>query len=908
MTRLFHAFAEPHGPPQCTRIQLQCALGVVVLCLGLMLADGTAGAQNATVTENQLPGTPPATWDISGIGDPSIQGFATDISYNRGDVARFKIKTNASAYTVDIYRLGYYQGNGARRVSAGVVTATLPQTQPTDLTDVATGLVDCGNWAESAHWSIPVNAVSGIYIARLKRTDTQGASHIVFIVRADSSRSDLLFQTSDATWQAYNSYGGNTLYIGNTSNPGGHASKVSYNRPMYLRAGGGGSAFVGDGLFNAEYPMVRWLEANGYDVSYTTNVDTDRRGALILRHKAFLSVAHDEYWSAGQRANVTAARNAGVHLAFFSGNEVYWKTRWEASIDGSGTAYRTLVCYKEGTLGDNSCGGKCDPVAATWTGLWRDGCSFTPPADGCVPENTLTGQMSWAVSNGTIRVPATYKYLRFWRNTSVAALTSGQHATLTPNSLGYEWDWEQYPDSYPAGRILLSETFLNGHTHHLSLYRHPSGALVFGAGTVQWSWGLDGVHERGGSIPSTDMRQATVNLFADMGVQPATLQPGLVPATASTDATAPVSTITYPASGAQLPENNTVTIMGTASDLSGAVAGVEVSVDGGTTWRPAVGTAGWTYTWTPTALGAATIKCRGFDDSGNMEQAGSPPVANAVSVNSVAPASPTYPCSIFPADAPAVGSVSNDGSGIEVGLKFRTTVDGYVTGVRFWKNAGDFGTYTGHLWSGAGTLLAEGPFAIDTTAGWKQAVFGTPVAIMAGQFYVASSHNPAGWYSETHPYFANAFVHAPLQVLADGEHGPNGIFAYSAIPVFPNQSFLATNYWVDVVFYAASSLGAPANDGPPAAFALYGGAPNPFTRSTVLAFDLPRAAQVRLEVFDVNGRRVRTLLSEPKSAGRHSVVWDGRDDRGSIAPAGVYLTRAQTGSLQTGVRRLVRLP
>ena len=102
-----------------------------------------------------------------------------------------------------------------------------------------------------------------------------------------------------------------------------------------------------DWLFNAEYPMVRWLEANGYDVSYSTGVDTDRRGELIPNHKVFMSVGHDEYWSGEQRANVEAARDAGVHLAFFSGNEIFWKTRWENSMDGSNTPYRTLVCYKE---------------------------------------------------------------------------------------------------------------------------------------------------------------------------------------------------------------------------------------------------------------------------------------------------------------------------------------------------------------------------------------------------------------------------------------------------------------------------------------------------------------------------------------------------------------------------------
>ena len=151
---------------------------------------------------------------------------------------------------------------------------------------------------------------------------------------------DLLFQTSDTTWQAYNSYGGNSLYTGS---PAGRAYKVSYNRPFNTRSVDNGQ----DWVFNAEYPMVRWLEANGYDVSYITGVDSDRRGALIRNHRVFLSVGHDEYWSGAQRANVEAARDAGVHLAFFSGNEVFWKTRWENSIDGSDTPYRTLVTYKE---------------------------------------------------------------------------------------------------------------------------------------------------------------------------------------------------------------------------------------------------------------------------------------------------------------------------------------------------------------------------------------------------------------------------------------------------------------------------------------------------------------------------------------------------------------------------------
>ena len=301
---------------------------------------------NAIVAENCLPGNPDSDWDVSGAGDPSIQGFATGISVNQGDTVFFKINTNARAYTIDIYRMGYYSGMGARKVTSVKPSVALPQAQPACLNDPSTNLVDCGNWAVSASWQVPANATSGIYFAHLIRTDTGGDSHIVFIVRNDSSHSNILFQTNDESWQAYNYYGGGSLYgpSSNTFDLNNRAFKVSYNRPFFTRAFGDESATW---VFGAEYPMVRWLESNGYDISYFTGADAARNGNLIQNHKVYLASGHDEYWSGPQRANVEAARDAGVNMAFFTGHEVFWKTRWENSIDGSNTSYRTLVCYKE---------------------------------------------------------------------------------------------------------------------------------------------------------------------------------------------------------------------------------------------------------------------------------------------------------------------------------------------------------------------------------------------------------------------------------------------------------------------------------------------------------------------------------------------------------------------------------
>ena len=190
-------------------------------------------------------------------------------------------------------------------------------------------------------------------------------------------------------------------------------------------------------------------------------------------------------------------------------------------------------------------------------------------------------------------------------------------------------------------------TYGNGTvTHYLTQYRAPSGALVFGAGTIQWSWGLDASHDRGSAAADLRMQQATVNLFADMGVQPATLRQGLVAASASTDATPPTSTIASPTAGSTLAVGTPVTISGSASDGGGVVGGVEISVDGGTSWHPAVGRSSWSYVWTPPSSGTFTIRTRAVDDSGNLQApgagitvtAGTVPDTTAPTVSAVSPA------------------------------------------------------------------------------------------------------------------------------------------------------------------------------------------------------------------------------------------------------------------------------
>ena len=208
-----------------------------------LLAAAAATSTNPIVLENQKQGNPQSEWDIDGAGSSNIEGFATDISVNNGNRIDFKINTNSSNYRIDIYRMGYYGGMGARKVAT--IQHTGVQNQPAPLRDATTGLVDAGNWSVSASWDVPADAVSGVYIAKLVRQDgTSGANHIPFIVRDDSSTSDIVFQTSDTTWQAYNGWGGANFYGGNgpaTGQGAGRAYAVSYNRPIATRGGIGTS-------------------------------------------------------------------------------------------------------------------------------------------------------------------------------------------------------------------------------------------------------------------------------------------------------------------------------------------------------------------------------------------------------------------------------------------------------------------------------------------------------------------------------------------------------------------------------------------------------------------------------------------------------------------------------------------
>ena len=276
----------------------------------------------------------PATRRASGTSaaraTPSIQGFATDISVNRGETVQFKIDTTATAYRLDIYRLGYYGGNGARKVATVQPSAALPQTParlPEPDADDRTGRLR----------QLGACRPPGRCRRRGLRASTSPSScangHAA--ARATSSSSSATTTATPTCCSRPPTPPGRpttaTAATASTDSPGrlsgaGRAYKVSYNRPFTTR----GVPTPEDWLFNAEYPMIRWLERNGYDVSYITGVDTRSPRRRDPRAQGLpLGRPRRVLVRPAARERRGRARDAGVNLAFFSGNEIFWKTRWE---------------------------------------------------------------------------------------------------------------------------------------------------------------------------------------------------------------------------------------------------------------------------------------------------------------------------------------------------------------------------------------------------------------------------------------------------------------------------------------------------------------------------------------------------------------------------------------------------
>jgi hypothetical protein len=197
-------------------------------------------------------------------------------------------------------------------------------------------------------------------------------------------------------------------------------------------------------------------------------------------------------------------------------------------------------------------------------------------------------------------------------------------------------------------------------------------------------------------------------------------------------------------------------------------------------------------------LTLVTVDSRAFDDSGNFEIPSSGATVTILG-------SPTCPCSLWNASSVPPQADDGDAGAVELGMRFRADLNGYVTGVRFYKASLNTGTHVGRLWSNTGTLLAKVTFTGESASGWQQATFASPVAISANTTYVVSYHAPHGHYTGIDGFFANSLDNPPLRGLRDGVDGANGVYQYGS-GGFPTETYESEAYWVDVVFITAPPL------------------------------------------------------------------------------------------------------
>lgn len=449
-------------------------------------------AGSPVALENTRPGN--SGWVLSDPADHEVEGYASATSIQRGETLHFYIHSTDPHVTVAIYRMGWYGGIGARLVRGGINLPGMRQPMPGP--DPVTGLIEC-NWQKTYTLNTktddPREWLSGVYLAKLTGTSSGKQSYIIFVIREDDRRSDFLFQSSVTTFQAYNNWGGKSTYPSNSLKEQ-WARKVSFNRPYARSQHPRGGSGTGAGEFLTalsihptrplstagwEYNMMRWLERNGYDVTYSTDIDTHSRPDFWKGHKAWLSVGHDEYWSQDMRRHVEEARDHGIGLGFFSANTCYWQIRFEPSSI-TGEPNRTMVSYKETALTEDPYALDGDPANDHLvTVQWRD-----PPVNR--PEYELIGVMYETVPvDGDILVTLPAHPL-------FAGVNLPSDHRL-PGLLGYEID-RAFPNG-PAGLTVLAHSPYerDGKVLHgdMTLYEAPSGARVFATGTIQWSWGLD---------------------------------------------------------------------------------------------------------------------------------------------------------------------------------------------------------------------------------------------------------------------------------------------------------------------------------------------------------------------------------------------------------------------------------
>jgi hypothetical protein len=500
-----------NNPPELNRRDLLKSAAATALVSALnpvLTRAGTTPARPDLIKhENESPGT--RDWMATNVRidpgtkyrSPWIEGFASKTSVRPGGTISLHVSTNpASPFVIDLYRLGYYQGHGGRHLRQlgpfkGVVQPD-PPVGPMRLRECA--------WEPCATLTIPDDWASGVYLGKLTAEREKAQSYVIFVVR-DDRKADFLFQVSDTTWNAYNRWPSQfSLYDdGKKVWYWGPDVQTSFDRPygkycQILDA----PLSVGSGEFLLwEFPLAFWMEQQGYDVSYISNVDTHADPAGLRRAKGFLSVGHDEYWSLEMFNQVKQAVVDGLNVAFLSGNSICGVSPLLPATDGRPHRIITRV----GRYGS--------PQQVELDNGFPEEALFKENGPN---EATLMGARSTYPTTGgadwICRKPD------HWLFTG----TGMQEGDGIPGLVG--WEWHGDPAPIPGLEIVASGTTTSPRgegTYTATLYPGPKGNLVFNAATIWWA---DGLSEPPGYVrpsvyttpkgPDPRVQRITANLLA----------------------------------------------------------------------------------------------------------------------------------------------------------------------------------------------------------------------------------------------------------------------------------------------------------------------------------------------------------------------------------------------------------
>jgi hypothetical protein len=464
-------------------------------------ADGVAAGW--VTAENTLPGT--GAWNITGPQTPDgIMGYSNLVQAQVGQVVTLYVSTRAPSFHVEAYRMGYYQGLGGRLIWTSPTVAGV--VQPSCPADVGTNMVHC-NWQSSVSFTLTNSWVQGQYLLKLVGSGGQ-QGYVPFTVWDPTSRATYVIMSGVLTDQAFNAFGGYDLYQGATPCApqvypcSTRARVVSFDRPY--AEGDGASSYL-----TLEYPLTRFAEMHGLDVTYWTDITLSTNGNLLTDHKVLISPGHDEEWSLEMRQATEAASSRGVNLIFFGASPVLRKVRLEPSALGPD---REMVNYRD-PASDPLMGVDNAEVSQNWWGQL--------PADR--PDSDLVGADYVGYYNEgsfplVVSEPSSWLFAGtgLGADSSIPGVLTGDFQAYDP-ALG----------GTPAGVQILSHSHVSitgnpdRHYADTTYYTMPSGAGVFSSGTTNWITTLQPCTPAETQCASPLMQAITGNLLRVFGAGPA---------------------------------------------------------------------------------------------------------------------------------------------------------------------------------------------------------------------------------------------------------------------------------------------------------------------------------------------------------------------------------------------------